>query len=88
MMKYIQSKYSFFEEFQDRYLHYSSVSNEFLLLNSAKHALITEHTPEELEKTDADFFNMLVNKRFLVPEEADETRQITEARQRAIQNKD
>lgn len=88
MMKYIKSKYSFFEELEHRYLHYSSASNEFLLLNSAKHALLTDLSPEELEKTDADFFNMLVKKRFLVPADADETLQITQARQRAMLNKD
>lgn len=88
-MKYKKSKYCFSEEIQEQiHLHYSSASNEFLLLNSVKHAAVVNNSPEELEKKDVDLFHILVEKKFLVPAELDETGKITQARKNAILNKE
>ena len=89
MTQYKFSRYSFSEKISpELYIHYSSLSNQFILANSSKHLLLTSATPTEIQKKDDELFNLLIEKRFLVETSFDETQFILNRRQDAIERKD
>lgn len=88
-MRYIKSKYYFAEKIsQGTFLHFSSLSNEFLLLNERKHEIATLSDVSEIESRDTELYTEMIEKRYLIPENFDETAFITDHRYSFISDKD
>lgn len=82
-----KSKYHFWEKIQEGlYLHYSSLSNQFLLLNEDKHNILENSAVEELEIENSKLYKTLEELKYIVPNDFDETDFITKARQQLFQD--
>ncbi|MCM1505375.1 MAG: radical SAM protein [Muribaculum sp.] len=84
-MKYTKSDYILTEDLDiDTTLGYSSVSNKFLILKGEKRSVFANRTVDELKEIDAEFFGTLVDNRFIVPSDLNETESITNDRRQHI----
>lgn len=89
MDSFKKSKYVVVEEVQDKiFLYYSSLSNEFMLLNSTKSSTIQNNSADEIESKDPELFNILLDKKFILEEDFNETGTITRKRRESIESKD
>lgn len=82
-----RSKYQFFEEISTGcYLHYSSLSNNFLLLNEKCHKLYTQLEVTALEIINKELFNKLTLGKFIIADDYDEYQYILTQKQHMIES--
>lgn len=68
-----KSQYQFFEKISGGcYLHYSSLSNNFLLLNENCHNLYIQSEVADLKILNKELFNKLVTNKFVIADDYDE----------------
>lgn len=68
-----KSTYQFYEKIADRcYLHYCSMSNNFLLLNEDQHDLYIRSEIEMLKTTNEELFDKLVYGKFIIEDDYSE----------------
>lgn len=83
-----KSKYQLFEEIApSMYLHYSSLTNNFLLLNEKDHHLL-EGTEDcsSIEKGNKVLYEILINNLFIVKDDFDECQFVLDKRQRMTED--
>lgn len=70
------------------YLHYSTLSNSFLVLTQSQHDLYESKSPEEVEKLSPTLFEKLCKNYFYLDDEIDELSQIFATRLQMVENTD
>lgn len=84
-----KSKYQFFEEISAGcYLHYSSLSNNFLLLNESCHKLYLQSEIEKLETVNKELFSKLTSGKFIVEDDYDEFQYVITQKEQMIESSD
>ena len=87
MEEYKISKYLMAEEVQDGiFLLYSSFSNKFMLLPHKRYALLGCGSLSDLEQTDEDLFQALIENNYIIPSEVDETEAILKTKRDSIKD--
>lgn len=83
-----KSKYTFFEEIDKGiYLHYSPMTNRFLLLNQNKHHLLDGCANGDLDSLPQEFKDLLFDNGFIVNDDVDETKMVLDRRLALMEDK-
>lgn len=89
MKSYKKSIYVASEKINENtYLCYSSLSNEFILLTDKTYSIFSLDNIEEMQFKNPSLFQLLLDKRFIIPSDLNETDEVTLKRKNAIFNKD
>lgn len=84
-----KSRYQFYEEISSsQFLHYSSLTNNFLLLNEKLHLLYETTEANQIKEKHHSLFEQLRNNKFLVDDDFDECHYVLQQKQNMIDNSD
>lgn len=76
-----KSKYQFFEEISpSKYLHYSPLSNNFLILNKDLHQLFEKESCISIEHKNRKLYSILADNLFIINDDFDECNHVLETR--------
>lgn len=68
-----KNKYQVQVQIDDNYyLYYNAFSSKYLLLDDIKHKQFQSYCTKEVQEINTDFYDVLVNNQFLVPDDYDE----------------